>query len=164
VISAEIEVFPNNIISLMADRFRTLDEDLSVFSRRLRTTDPNESIGLFAQQWLPTENSYEMRGPFPSSSEPTLNRYMIVIEGFVKDGSEEKGLARHAVLAKLIRGMLYRDTTLGISLRALSVNLFDSIERTQRYGILTQRYISSEVTGSFLYLSALDFWLETETV
>lgn len=161
-ISKDVIVFPNNVASLFIERFSTLDPDLNVVPRRLRTTDANESVGVWPRQWTPDADGYEMNGQL-GGSEPTISRYTLVVEGFIKDMDEEVGLVRHAVLAKMIRSMLYRDTTLRISLRALSVTLFGTTERTQRYGIATQRYLSAELTGSFMYLSTLDFWIETET-
>ena len=96
--------------------------------------------------------------------EPTLQQYLITVQAFVKDMDEERGLATHSVLSKMIRSMLYRDDPLRVALGSLSVTTDNSIERTQRWGIRQQRYFSNELSGSWLYLSTLEFWLETETV
>ena len=53
-------VFPNNVVELVTARTRLLDTDLWVTKRPLRESDPNQSVGVFAAQWLPEENSYEM--------------------------------------------------------------------------------------------------------
>lgn len=162
MLSEDIVVYPNNVVALLVDRFKTLSPDFVIVPRRLRPTDANESVGVHAQQWAPDEDSYEVKG-FLGASEPTLSRYLIVVEGFVKDTDEERGLVRHAVMAKLLRVMLYRDMTLRIALQTMSVEMFDSVERTGRYGIAGQQYISAEIQGSFLYLSTLEFWVETST-
>lgn len=103
-------------------------------------------------------------GQNPAPSEPTISTYVIGVQAFVKDFSEERGLARHSVLSKMIRSMLYRDAPLRVGLSALSVTMNDSVERSQRWGIRAQRYLSNEIDGNFLYLSTLEFWLDTETV
>lgn len=157
-------VFPNNAVEIITARTRLLDTDLFVIKRPLRESDPNQSAGVFAAQWLPEEDSYEIVGGPVGRHEPTLQRYFITIQAFVKDMDEERGLATHSVLSKMIRSMLYRDNPLRVALGSLSVTTDSSIERTQRWGIRQQRYFSNELSGSWLYLSTLEFWLETETV
>jgi hypothetical protein len=163
VIQANLNHFPYNAVALMAVRFKTIDTDLEVFKRPLRDSDPVQSIGVFGSQWLPEEESHEMRGLPAGVREPTLASYLIGIQAFVKDADEERGAATHGTLSKLIRTMLYRDDDLRVGLRSLSVTSSDSIERTGRFGIRTQRYLSNELSGSWLYLSTIEFWLETET-
>lgn len=163
-ITSSAIVFPNNIVDLVAARIPSLDSDLHVAKRPLRKSDPNQSVGIHAAQWLPEEDSYEMRGAPVGTHEPTLQRYLVSVQAFVKDMDEENGLAVHSVLSKMIRSMLYRDAPLRVGLSALSVTMSGSTERTQRWGIRQQRYFSNELQGSFLYLSTLEFWLETETI
>lgn len=157
-------VFPNNVVEIVTIRTKLLDTDLWVTKRPLRESDPNQSVGIFAAQWLPEENSYEMVAAPVGRHEPTLQQYFITVQAFVKDMDEERGLATHSVLSKMIRSMLYRDDPLRVALGSLSVTTDNSIERTQRWGIRQQRYFSNELSGSWLYLSTLEFWLETETV
>jgi hypothetical protein len=157
-------VFPNNIVDLVQTRTALLDEDLFVIRRPLRTSDPNQAVGIFASQWLPNEESYEMLGGPVGRHEPTLQTYLVTVQAFVKDMDEERGLAVHSVLSKMIRAMLYRDNALRVGLSALLVSMNGSTERTQRWGIRQQRYFSNELSGSWLYLSNLEFWLETETI
>lgn len=158
------EVFPNNIVSLLKTRIELIDADLRVFRRPLRNSDPSQSVGITAAQWTPEEDSYELRGAPPGIHEPSLSSYLIGVQAFVKDMDEERGLAKHAILSKMIRSTLYRDDPLRVGLRALSVTMNGSTERAQRFGVRTQRYFSNEINGDFLYLSTLEFWLETETV
>lgn len=164
MITDTISVFPNNAISLMKTRLATIDADLFITGRPLRETDPVQAIGVFSESWSPEESSYEMRGLPSGRQEPTLQDYLITVMGFVKDMDEERGLAVHAILAKRIRAMLYRDEQLRLGLLALTVTMNGSTERTKRFGIRTQRFVSNELNNSWLYLSTLEFWLETETV
>jgi hypothetical protein len=112
---------------------------------------------------MPDDDSFEMRGLPSGIHEPSLSSYLIGIQAFVKDGDEERGAAVHGTLSKLVRTMLVNDATLRVGLRSLSVTTSGITERTQRFGVRTQRYLSNELSGSWLYLSTIEFWLETET-
>lgn len=138
-----------------------LDEQLAVFKRPLRSSDPVQCVGIIPVQWTPDPDSTEMMGQ--QSYGPTIGEYVIGIQAFVKDMDEERGLATHSVLSKMIRSMLYRDTVLRVGLGSLSVTMNDSTERAKRWGIRRQGYVNNEISGSFHYLSTLEFWLETET-
>ena len=144
-------VFPNNIISLIKTRAAYIDPPtLYVATRPLRASDPSESFGVFAAQWEPNQNSYEIKGSSnPGPNEPTLQTYLIAIQAFVKDFQEDRGLAKHSVLSKYVRAMLYRDDPLRLGLAALSVSMNGSVERAKRWGIRTQRYLSNEIEGAF---------------
>lgn len=163
MITDSITVFPSNAISLIMSRSQLLDSDLFVTSRPLRNSDPVQSVGVFGVQWMPDEDSYEMRGGSLGRSEPTLQTYLMTVQTFIKDMDEEKGLAVHSVLSKMVRSMLYRNDPLRVALLALSVTMNSSTERAKRFGVRTQRYVSNEIQGSWLYLSTTEVWLETET-
>jgi hypothetical protein len=163
MITNEVEVFPSNVVSLIKARTKLLDGDLHVYGRPLRNSDPIQSVGITAAQWLPDEESYEMRGGPEGRHEPTLQSYLVTVQALIKDGDEERGLDTHAVLSKMIRSMLYRDEPLRVALLSLSVQMGGSTERATRFGIRQQRFFSNEISGSWLYLSNLEFWLETET-
>lgn len=157
-------VFPNNIVSLLKTRIIALDSDLFVVQRPLRESDPNQSVGIVAANWIPNEESYEMLGAPQGRHEPTLQNYSITVQAFVRHGDEEKGLATHSVLSKMLRAMLYRDNALRVGLALLSAEMNGATEIAQRWGVRQQRYFSNELQGSWLYLSNLEFWLETQTV
>jgi hypothetical protein len=161
-INADTPVFPNNIIALMKTRGEMMEPGIACFRRPLRSSDPETAIGFYAATWEPDERSLEIGHAAPQ--EPTLQKYLVAAQAFVKDGDEERGLARHSVLSKMIRTMLYRDEPLRVGLSMLSVSMNGSVESARRWGIRSQRYLSNELDGSFLYLSTLEFWLETETV
>lgn len=152
-------VFPENAAGVIAARIPVLiDANLPVFRRPLRGTDPAQAVGVFPVTWGQDENSMEFQ-----SLEPTLQRYVIVVQGLVQDTDEQAGISVHSILSKRLRSMLYRDTPLHTGLTSLSVAMNNSTERMQRRGITMQRFLSNEITGTFLYTSWIEMWLETET-
>lgn len=154
-------VFPNNAVNLLAQNIILIDSGLYIAKRPLRPTDPNQSVGIFAAQWMPDEESHEMRGKL--FHDPSLESYTLAIQGFIKDADEERGLATHSVLSELIRSMLYRNEAVRVGLSSLNTQLSGVKKRCHRWGISSQRYYSNEISGSWLYLSTLEFWLEVET-
>ena len=162
MISESVPVFPNNVVDLLHKRLSLMDDDLFVIRRPLRETDPQQSIGIFAMQWVPNEESYEFLG-VPKATTPTLQTYLIMIQAFIRDADEERGLATHSVLTKMVRSILYRDDPLQVGLSSLVVSMSSSLERAKRWGLRQSRYFSNELNGDWLYLSTTEFWLETET-
>lgn len=155
-------VFPNNVVVIIADACADLDEDLSVFRRPLRPTDPAQSVGVFATQWDPNEESWEMQGRVPG--EPTLQTYRVTIQAANKDTDQERGLAVHSIMSTLIRSMLVRNETLSLALRTLNVSLDGTTEQARRWGVRDQRYLSNEIRNQWIFLSVTDFWLDTQTI
>lgn len=164
MIDETVAVFPNNIVNLVHDAAKLLDPDVQTFKRPLRRSDPGLSIGVFGSQWVPDTDSFEMGGPPMGGHEPSLAGYVVSIQAFVQDFDEERGLATSSVFSTMVRAMLFRNAALRVSLRALSVTIEGSTERTRRYGVTAQQFNSNEIDGNFLYLSTLEFWLETERV
>lgn len=166
MITADQPVFPNVAIDVIAYRAKLLDPagDLAVHKRPLLDTDEVQAIGIFGALWTPTQESLEMRGSArPGPQEPTLSRYSIAIQGFVKDMDQERGAAAHSVLSKLILAMLYRDEPLRVGLAGLSATVLGSTETLLRWGVTTQRFLNNELDAEWLYLSTVECWLETET-
>jgi hypothetical protein len=161
VIVANESIFPNNVVELTAMAMQRIDTDLTVVRRPLRSSDPQQSVGVHAQLWTPDEESYEMIGAL--SREPTMQQYLIAVQAFVKHGDEEVGLATHSALSNYVRSVLYRDADLRVALQGLSVKYLNgTLETLKRWGIRTQRYFSNEIDAQWLYLSTLEFWIETE--
>jgi hypothetical protein len=159
-IVAADSVFPDNAIALIAARIPgAVDADLTVLRRPLRPTDPTQAVGVFPLTFVPNEPSIEF-----TSLQPTLNRYQIVIQTLVKEFDEEAGINIHSILSARLRSMFYRDAPLHVGLTALSVTMNNGLERMQRRGITTQRFLSTEIQRVFQYTSWIEFWLETETV
>jgi hypothetical protein len=151
-------VFPNNAVELIVARINTLYPELLVVKRPLKQTDLSQSVGVYPSLWQPDETSYEH-----PSKQPTVQRYIVKVQSFAKDTVEERGIAIHSVMAKVIRTMLYNDDPLFVGLNVLSVTMFGVTERIQRRGILRQQYMNNEISGQFLFLSTLDYYIETET-
>lgn len=168
MIVADESVFPNNVVELIAMRMANpavIDPDVNVLRRPLRNTDPDQSIGVFAQLWLPEEDSLEMMGSLSGApQQPTLQTYSGSVQAFIKDGDEERGLAVHSIMSARVRSVLYRDNPLRLALQGLSVTYTTgAVETLKRWGIRTQRYFSNEIDAQWLYLSTLEFFIETET-
>lgn len=165
--TADASVFPNNVTQAIFTAALLLDPDpdpesvIGVFRRALRATDPNQCISVVPSEWTPDPEGMEI-----GSVEPTITRYYWGIQAFVRDGDEDRGLATHATMSMAVRGMLYRDAVLKHNLSQLRVDGADgSVERTQRWGVTRQVFLSNEQPqGTFLYLSTLQFWLETEKI
>lgn len=162
MIVADGNTFPNNVVEILQTRFELIDPDLFVVQRPLKSTDPNQSIGINAAQWAPNQDTLEIRGNF--SMEPPISRYMITVQAFIKDMDEVRGLNTHSVLSRRIRSMLYNDQPLRVALASLSSTLDGATESARRWGVSQQRFFSNEIDSSWLYLSILEFWLETEIV
>lgn len=162
MIVADESMFPQNVVSLLVTRFDLMDADLFVIARPLNATDPNQSVGVTAAQWVPNEESIEMRGM--GRNEPTLNKYLITVQAFIKDMDEERGLNVHSVLSRRVRSILYNDQPLRDALQSLSATLDGTVEAPRRWGVRQQRFFSNELDAIWLYLSNLEFWLETETM
>lgn len=158
-------VFPNNVVKYTSLAMQGIDSDIRVFKRALRNSDPRQSIGVFAQAWGPDESSLEMQSlGHPAPQMPTLQQYTLGVQAFVKDSEEERGLSVHAALSQRVRSVLYTNPNLQVVFSQLSVDLDGGwTESMRRWGIRTARYFSGEINAQMLYLSTLEFWIETET-
>lgn len=169
MITADIEVFPGNAVDIIVPRLQTIDADLSIKKRMLRDGDGTQTVGVFPINWIGDEDSYEMNGGVQflgqprAGNEQTLGTYTLGIWSYVMDTDEEQGIKVHNVLAKMIRTLLYRDPVLAVGLNALSVSMNGSTERIQRRRLGPQRFLSNEIDGVFMFLSSLEYYIETET-
>ena len=159
-------VFPNNFVEVLATVLPGIDEEVTLQKRPLRPTDPNYSLGVFATVWMPNDDSYEMGhlggGGDSGPNEPTLSTYQIGIQVLVKDSDSERALAVGSLLNRRIRSVLYRNADLRLALASLYTTEDSVTERLKRWGIRSQRYISNEIEGKFVFISVLDMFIETE--
>lgn len=163
MLSSDDTVFPANMVKWVGEAMKTIDPDIRVFRRPLRNTDPEQSIGVFAQMWTPDEETLEMQAiGHPAPQMPTVQHYTLGIQGFVKDSEEERGLNTHAALSSEIRKVVYTNEALQIILRDLKAEHTGYNEHMRRWGIRTARYFSGEINSVMLYLSTLEMWIETE--
>ena len=166
MIEDTVVVFPNNAADIIATRIPAycdpVPTDLTVFKRPLRSTDPNQCCSVVPSIWTPTPETAEIMGQ-PNFGH-SLNRFIITIQALIKDMDEPRGLARHSVLSAKLRGMLYRDGPLRVGLTALSVVEGGRTETVKQWGVNTQRFLANEYPkGSFIFLSNLELFLETES-
>lgn len=154
---SEVLDFPDNFVAEIKTALEARDELDRVVARPLNPTDAHLSAGVFATEWAPREM---VIGQY----DPAVSRYGAMIHTFVKHGNEEEGISLHNRLAKMVRVMMYRDEPLRVRLANLSTTEFGVTERIQRWGVSTQRYISNEFQGSFLFLAVTEMWIETEIV
>lgn len=152
--------FPYNAVELLDSRLAMIDPDVPVFQRKLYKTDPVQCIGVAASAWSPDPQSYEIGGTAPF--EPTIQRYDILVQALVKDTDEVRGTRVASKLSKMVRGIILSDGPLRQSLQGLSSSLYGVTERTLRWSIPAQQYLSNEVSGQFIYLSTIRVLLETE--
>lgn len=153
-------VFPGNVVTILGDVLPAVDVDATLYKRPLRPTDPNYSIGVYATIWQPEEESYEIGHTTPH--EATLNSYQIGIQTLIKDGDTERGLAIGSIFTRRVRTVLYRNAPLRIALGSLYVQDGTSRESMKRWAVRSQRYMSNDIEGKFVFISVLDYWFETE--
>lgn len=152
--------FPQNFVNVLTEVLPSIDEDLTALSRPLRPTDPHMSIGIYATLWQPVEDSYEIGHVAPG--EATLNSYQVGVQTLIKDGDSQQGLNISSILSYRIRTVLYRNQPLRLALGTLRVEDGTFRESLRRWGVRSQRYMSNDLEGSFVTVSVLDLWIETE--
>lgn len=152
--------FPNNAVTAIAVAMATIDSDLIVLKRPLRPSDGGPAIGVWGALWTPDEESREI-GHRPQG-ETTLSSYQLGVQSFVKDGDQERGLAAHAVLAARIRRVLYRDTALRLSFSSMSVTDGTFTEHFSRWTVGSQRFMNTDIEGTFIFASTVECRMETQ--
>lgn len=160
-----IDVFPSNVISLVAARMHQKWPSTDIKMRALRVSDRVNAIGIFPSDWTPDPDSYEMQQPINPSpaGHPTIQSYLISFQAFVKDMEAERAIRIHSLMSKAIRSLLYHDVPLALGLQSLRVEMDGITEVIQRRHIGRQKYLSNEIDGSWLYLSTLQYMIETES-
>lgn len=154
----DLALFPMNAVDVYAKHMELIDPDLTVYKRMVDPADQSFTICVTPTQWSPDTRSNEIRG---GPNEETIQNYGVSIVGMVLDTDEERGIRTHSNLAARIRVKLYRDEQLRIELSQLKVELDGVIERAFNWGISSQQYLSSESSGYFRFVSALDINFRT---
>lgn len=129
-----------------------------IVARPLRMTDAARSVGIFPSMWSEIPNTKEM-----GNREAVENRYVLKIQTMVKSMDEVQGRALFANDSKLVRVILYRDPDLALRLGGLQEVLLGSREMVQKFGVTRQSFESSELAGSFNFLSVTDYAIDTAT-
>lgn len=163
MITATRAVFPLNVIETMVPYLQALDTGLTVLRRPLRPVDPNQCVGVFPETVAADENSFETRG-IGESGKPSLFVYSYAIHALVKHSDEIQGLADGAELTERVRDMLYDNQTLRVQLGQIVVSRGSGkTKRLRRFTVQSTTYRSSELSGTWYYLSATTFNAEVET-
>jgi len=154
--------FPYNLIDIMAVAMGNIDTRIEVLKRPLAVTDLDLSVSVLPASWSPEVDSREMQGKF--IPEPTLQQYVIVAQGMVKDFDEERGLKRHSQLARALRVLLYRNPALQVALRAQAItDASGTTERVQDLVQMDQQFLGNEDDeGQFIFLSSLRLRIVTQ--
>jgi hypothetical protein len=156
------DVFPVNVITLIATRFRDLWSDVAVVERMLVRNDPSQSVGIYPVTRGEDQNSYELKGNVLGGNKASLSRYKLGIQAFIRADTPEGGSQQHAVLAKAIENVLYNDAPLNVGLESLAVTENNKVERILRHGVGATRYLSGELQAKLVYLSNTEYWLDTQ--
>lgn len=153
--------FPLNVTDVIKAAIdANLAPDVETVFRPLRTNDPNNSYGIFPVDWGGNQETILMGGP----PVPALQRYNYRIHQMMKYGDEQEGRAAFSVAAKKLRVMLYHDRDLAVALGQLAESESSRTERYKRLGIRQQRFLNNELNKQFIFLSATELWVETETI
>ena len=155
-ITGDEAVFPNNAVEVIK-RFAIEQLPISnAFARPLRSTDPDQAFFVFPDVWRPNEDSYEIG----NDGFPTLERYTIAMQTLIGDTDEGRGGARHAVLAELVRTMIYSNKSLRVELRGLKTSLAGMNKSVQRIVVNSQKYYANSGRGQFHFASQMELMLE----
>ena len=99
----------------------------------------------------------------PGESFPTLGEYTVSIQSLITDADEERGIATHAALATRIRTTVARNAALQVALGRLTSAVSGHQEAFRRAEVRRQRYLTMELSGTWLYMSVTQFWFQTES-
>lgn len=147
--------FPNNIVDVLSTHLARIDGVEVTFTRALRITDPDASLGVFEGEWRPGDHVI-------GQDDPQVSTFSFIVQFMVKHTDLEVAREFHTGISKTIRTMLYRDADLRLALVSLNETEFGVLERVQRFGVREQRFLSNELSGEFLRLSTTELWVEIE--
>lgn len=152
--------FPSNVVELICARFELYDLGLTVLRRMPANDDPNYTIGVIATTKTPSEDSTEIRQDRFLGA--TISEYVVTVYSFVKDADRARGTAAHSVMAEIVEVTLEDDPALRASLAQLQATVLGTTKKMGRRYIRQTRFLSNEVNGNHLFLSATDFCFETQ--
>ena len=132
-----------------------LDGVEQAVGRPVRPADPPCTVGVYADTWTPDP------AHCIGQLHPSLARYNINIELFIKSTDEEYGHELHSQISKSLRAMVYGDPDLELSFRGMLDTEFGLTERLMKWGITNQRYMPGDLSGQFVFLSNTALWIET---
>lgn len=151
--------FPMAFVDIIASRVKFNFDGSPVEKRPISPIDPDGTIAIFPEDWLPSTEIEIGRSNF----EPTFATYKLAIQNVTIHGDLELGRAHHAADSKALRAMLYRDQTLHVGLGGLEETFMGSVERVKKYRVTRQNFQSARLDLSFYYLCKTEIQIETET-
>lgn len=149
--------FPEIVIQELAEVASDIDGIDHVLLRPIRPTDPTGSFGFAGSEWAPRGDRMQI-----GHNAPPIGRYEIEVHILVRHSDEVLGRIELTNLANTFRQIVFSDASLHLNLGTHLYQLGNYKERFQRLGIDRIRYLSNEVTGTFLHLALIDLWVDTE--
>lgn len=134
----------------------TSDEVNVIVMRPIRTTDPNNCLAIHPANWVPKQ-------PFIGQQMPGLATYDYRLQFLHKNTSEEEGGEFHATISKRLRTMLYQGNALRVLFAAINESVDGVRERIGLTGVRQQRFLSTEMSGSYNFLSTIEYWTDVES-
>jgi len=148
--------FPYNALEIIQNLLTDIDGDMTFVQRRILNGDPDQTIGVAPVDWSPLGSEIGRTGP-------TLQRYTIYVQSLIVDPDSERGLRMHSYLAKRVREMLARLTTLQVGLRQLNVvDEYGVGEKTVDVHMGNQVFHTQEFDGNWNWLSTAELLLDTQ--
>lgn len=148
--------FPFAFVDAVIESLQAFLPNHQVVPRPLRMTDAAASVGVYPATWQDIPGTKEI-----GHVESVENRYVLKIQTMRKSMQEAEGRALFANDSKLVRVILYRDPGLRVRLGGLQESLLGSVETVQRFGVTRQNFESTELSGSFVFLSVTDYTIDT---
>jgi len=159
MIHSILEEFPTNVVNTIAEALVNIDPDIPVHQRPLTAMDNVQCIGVYPIKVEDITTSYEIGNSFG----PTLERWIIGIQGMIKDADQQQGSRDHSMLISLIEDILYNNQALGLALSTTTASSLSGVSRrAQRRGVRNRNYLQGQLAGDWYYLGTLEFWMETE--
>lgn len=149
--------FPDNILDVIEEKGAALTGVEAVVRRVIEPTDPNGCMALVADEWHPEDAEI---GGFDA----TTGYYSILVMHLVKNTNADEGNMTHRSVAKAVRLMLARDPALRVAFGGLRETDPPHVERVLKWEVASQRFGSSEIAGSFTFLSVTELHVHTEIV
>lgn len=164
-------VFPGNVIEVIQVGLPMIYSGMIVLPRRLRVAETaGQLVGIYPMTQVADDTSTEMNNkrliggdPNSKSSQPTLRTYVIGVQCMVKDSDETSGAFTLMALTNAVIGSLYNNALISVGLNTLSISDGTRIETIQKRGINRVRYLDGTIGQSFVYLSTIEYYVQTET-
>ena len=152
-----MSVFPGGVVDEIKANLTTNFVDYPVVARAVRPNDPHGTLGVTANDWEPIPTSHEI-----GANQPTLQVYKFSIMNLSLSADEETGREHFTNTAKMIRVILYQDSSLRLSLQNLQETDSFYIERFKRLTVVRQKFVSGDLSGIWNFVGTTIFHVETE--